>query len=328
MNSGLPPVKLAAQDRATGMPKDAEETEHGEACTPEEWRAKLQALGDERGFFRALGDSHSALFVERGDTLIVTFENLDHVYQRGIDRMPWGYSFVEANGWSMLGLMAHGFTWYRDSDVYAFFDELRDNGFFDKFRKVVFYGASMGGYAAAAFSSASPGATVIAISPQATLRKDIAPWETRYRKAWRRDFSNQYGFAPDMVATASEVYLFYDPLAPLDAMHAALFSGDNVSKLRCRYFGHRIATIWVQMGVLKTIIHECVDGTLNPPRFYALLRRRRDNMKYQRNMLARLQEAGRPDLVVTFCEAILARRRAPKFRQALRLAQAQLRNEA
>ncbi len=306
------------------MPRDAEEPVLPDEASPDEWRAHLEEVGAREGFFRGIGVRHSALYVERGDTLIVTFENLDHVYERGIDRMPWGYGFVAANGWSMLGMMAHGFTWYRDEDVYAFFDDLRDSGFFSQFKRVIFYGASMGGYAAAAFSAAAPGATVITISPQATLSREIAPWETRYRKAWRRDFSTRYGYAPDMVAEARRMVLFYDPIEPLDAMHAALFTGPNVMKLRCRYFGHRIATLWVRMDVLKPIIHDCVDGTITPARFYTYLRGRRDDMKYQRNMLGRLQERGNPVRVAMLCEAILARRGAPRFRQALKAARAEL----
>ena len=306
------------------MPRDGEDIDPTDETSPEAWHANLEKIGARDGFFRSLGRQHSALYVERGDTLIVTFENLDHVYERGIDRMPWGHSFVEANGWSMLGMMAHDWTWYRDDDVHDFFDELRDTGFFQQFQRVIFYGASMGAYAAAAFSAASPGATVILISPQATLSREVAPWETRYRKAWRRDFSTRYGYAPDMVGNAQRVFLFYDPLAPLDGMHAALFSGPNVSKLRCRYFGHRIASTWVRLGILKPTIQNCVDGTLTPAAFYTSLRKRRDDMKYQRAMLARLQEANRPELVVRLCEAILARRGAPRFRQAMKAALAEI----
>ena len=309
------------------MPKDAELESLANAGRPE-WRARLKQIGAREGFFRRLGKEHSALYVERGDTLIVTFENLDHVYDRGEDKMPWGYGFVEARGWSMLGMMAHGWTWYRDSDVLDFFDELRDDGFFLKFKRVIFYGASMGGYAAAAFSAASPGSTVIAISPQATLSRDVAPWETRYRKAWSREFTNRYGYAPDMSQDAEKMYLFYDSTSPLDAMHAALFAGPNVRKYRCRRFGHRIASMWGRMGILKPIILDCVDEKLTSARFYSYLRTRRENPKYQRAMLDNLRAAGRPGRVVGYCRAVLARRRAPKFRQAMKDALAELEGEA
>ncbi|NNF89736.1 MAG: phosphoadenosine phosphosulfate reductase [Boseongicola sp.] len=306
------------------MPRDSTAPDHGDPPSPEDWRAHLEEIGTRDGFFRRLGEMHSALHVERGDTLIVTFENLDHVYDRGENRMPWGYGFVETNGWSMLGLMAHGWTWYRDEAVHDFFDGLRKAGFFSKFKRVIFYGASMGGYAAAAFSAAAPGATVILISPQATLSRDVAPWETRYRKSWRRDFASRYGYAPDMTSEADHVYLFYDPVAPLDAMHAALFSGGNVSRFRCRYFGHRIASMWARTGILKPVIHACIDGSITPAFFYGHLRARRQDMKYQRAMLSRLQEARHWKRIVRLCEAVLARQRAPRFRRALKEARTAL----
>lgn len=291
-----------------------------------DWRNSLRQLGQERGFFEDLGEQHSALFVEGGDTLIVTFENLDHVYKFTDDRMPWGYGFVTGRGWSMLGLMAHDWTWYRDEAVFDFFDRLRDEGFFKRFKKVVFYGASMGGYAAAAFSSAAPGSTVILISPQATLCRETAPWEYRYLKAWRRNFNTRYGYAPDYLGAAKDAYLFFDPRMPQDAMHATLFHGDNLTKFRCRFFGHRMASLWLQMGVLKDVIDGCVEGTLTRARFYALMRNRRQSGRYMREFLDVLEAKDNPRRIAYFCEALLNRRRGPRFRQALKQANERLAN--
>lgn len=293
-----------------------------------DWRKNLRALGEENGFYEELGDQHTALFFEGGDTLIVTFENLDHVYKFTEDRMPWGHGFVTKQGWSMLGLMAHDWTWYRDEAVFDFFDRLRDEGFFKGFKKVVFYGASMGGYAAAAFSAAAPGATVILISPQATLCRETAPWEYRYLKAWRRNFNTRYGYAPEYLKSAKAAYLFFDPRMPQDAMHATLFQGDNLTKFRCRFFGHRMASLWLQMGVLKQVIVGCVDGTLTPNAFYGLMRNRRSSGRYLREFLATAEEKGNPRRIAYFCQAVLNRRRGPKFRQALRQANKTLEKRA
>lgn len=292
--------------------------------TRAEWQEKLRQMGRDEGFCEDIGTEHTALFVRRSDTLIVTFENLDHVFENNENRLPWAFDFIERRNWSILGLMAHGWTWYRDESVFDFFDRLRDEGFFDGFKKVVFYGASMGAYAAAAFSAACPGATVFAISPQATLDRDIAAWETRYRGAWGRNYKSRYGYAPEMSAAAAQVHLFYDPRWQLDAMHAALFQGDNVLKYHSRFFGHRIASLWIQLGILKPLVEAAVDGTLHPDLYYKALRARRDNARYQREMLDRLEKMKRPGLVVQYCEAILARRRGPKFRQALKRARAAL----
>lgn len=295
-------------------------------------RAEAQAvhaqLGEDAGFYREIGHEHSALFVEGNATLLITFENLDHVADRDEDRLPWGYNFVTGQGWSMLGMMAHGWTWYRDEAVYSFFDELRDTGFFDRFDQVVFYGGSMGAYAAATFARAAPGATVIAISPQATLSREIAPWETRYHKVWKRDFGRNslYSYAPDGAATAEQVYLFYDPSAPLDAMHAALFQGDNIRRFNCRRMGHRIASLWLQMGILKDIVGACVDGSLTDHQFYAALRARRQSARYERELLDAVLAKDRPALTRRLCRAVLARRRGPRFRRALAEAEARLKD--
>lgn len=286
--------------------------------TKDEWRMQLACLADkENGFFSDIGKEHSALYVPRGKTLVVTFDNLDHVYERSDDRLPWGFSFVESRGWSVLGLMAHDWTWYRDEKVFDFFDRLTKDGFFKGFDRVVFYGASMGAYAACVFSAAAPGADVICISPQATIDRDIASWETRYKKVWHRNFKNRYGYGPEMVNSAKSVTLFYDPTSHLDAMHAALFQGKNVQKIKCRYMGHRIASLWQAMGVLKPIVEGSIEGTITPTEIYRLFRARHDCVRYQKEMLTRLQNENRHSLLVRYCRHILSKRRGPHFRNAM-----------
>jgi pimeloyl-ACP methyl ester carboxylesterase len=287
------------------------------------WNAELRALGEAHGFFEDLGRDHTALFVKSGPTLIVTFENLDHVFEHGT-RLPWGFDFVQSQGWSILGLMAHDWTWYRDKDVFAFFNRLRDEEFFDQFERVVFYGASMGAYAACAFSAACPGATVVAISPQATLERDLCSWEKRYQKAWKRDFTSQYGYAPEMVRKAREVFIFYDPLEAPDAMHAALFQGPNITKLKCRFQGHRIASGLIQMGLLKPVVGACVDGTLNTTEFYKMLRVRRTFRRYLRELIHKIDIERHPLMVARLAEYVLAQGAGPVFRKKLNAANALL----
>ncbi|NCU19284.1 phosphoadenosine phosphosulfate reductase [Candidatus Falkowbacteria bacterium] len=299
------------------MPDTAQMTKH-------EWRRELMQIGEARGFYRELGAQHTALHVRAGDTLVVTFDNLDHAFENGEGRMPWGFHFVQSRGWSILGLMAHDWTWYRDDAVHDFFDHLRDDGFFSQFRRVVFYGASMGGYAAAAFSAASPGATVIAISPQATLDRGITPWETRYEKAWPRDFSGRYGFAPASLNVAGQVYLFYDPLAPLDAQHAALFDQPGMTVLKCRLMGHRIASAMQGMGILKPVIEAAIDGQLTRHDFYHQLRQRRTFTRYFKSLRKMLEARGNPWLTFVLCRYYLERWRGPKFRAAMNDARAEL----
>jgi len=284
------------------------------------WQARITAIREPDGFYENLGDTHSALFVRRGQTLIVSFETRTDVYRHGENRLPFGLGKDQPTDWSVLGVMAHAATWYRDDAVYDFFDRLHRDGFFEQFDQVVFFGISMGAYAACAFSRAAPGCTVICISPQATLDRDIAPWESRFRPGWRQNFSAAYGYAPDMIARADKVFLFYDPTMALDAMHAVLFQGANLSKFKCRFMGAQIGAIWQAMQIHDEVVERAIDHDLPAPVFYRLMRKRHDYSPYQKEILARLREQEKHELLVRYCRAVLTRRRAPTFRHEMNAA--------
>ncbi len=237
------------------------------------------------------------------------------------DRRPWGFSFIEAENWSMLGVMANGWTWFRDGAVTQEFDRLRDSGFFAKFSRVVFYGASMGGYAAAAYSAAAKDATVVAISPQSTLDKSVVPWEMRYKKAWERDFTGPYGDAALASQQAKSVHLMYDPYIVADAAHAARFTGANVTHWRCPLLGHRLGSSLSQMGILREIARKSIAGELDGRTFYRLLRKRHNFPRYQRELANRALEMNRPDLAARVCNYVIARQESKYFeKMAIRIA--------
>lgn len=266
-----------------------------EAAPDNDWAQIAKQLAGKDGFYTAQG-AHSFLYIPRGKTLVVTFDNLDIAMNKRDTRRPWGFEFIEKQGWSMLGVMAGGWTWYRDPWVEAEFDRLATEGFFTQFERVVFYGASMGGYAAAAFCAAHPGADVVVISPQSTLDKAIVPWETRYKVAWDKDFSGKYGDAAAASRTARQVTILYDPYEPLDAGHADRFEAENAVKLRTPLMGHRLGSSLHQMGILNPIILSALDGTLTEGQFYSRLRARRTFPRYQRELFARAVDKGHKGL--------------------------------
>ena len=122
-------------------------------------------LADKQGFSQVM-TRHIGLFYPRGDTLIVGFDNMKS-RDMPPPAFPWGYNAIAAQGYSHLGIMmARRNDWFRHKDLDAFFDGLRWQGFFDQFRRVVFFGASMGGYGALSFCSACPFADVVVFAPQ------------------------------------------------------------------------------------------------------------------------------------------------------------------
>lgn len=218
----------------------------------------------------------SALFAMRGsERLVVSFDNLSTVRDRSPARDTWGGAFLRERGWSSLGILAYAANWYRDPDLFAFLEGLRDDGFFRQFREVAFTGTSMGGYAACAFAGLSPGATVVAFSPQSTLAKRLVPWEKRFNRGRKEDWSGPYADGAAEVREARRVYLVYDPFVAGDRRHAERFHGPQVVRLRAVCSGHRTVVFLRKAEILKEVMAGGIEGSLTADAFYRAYRARR-----------------------------------------------------
>ncbi|MGC9418543.1 MAG: phosphoadenosine phosphosulfate reductase [Rhodovulum sp.] len=253
-------------------------------------------LGGGAGVVEPLGPDHAAIRAEDDAVLLVTFERARDILAHGPGGRPLAAALAEDPGWSRLTVVARGETWFRDRAVFAFFDRLIDEGYFDRFDRVVFYGDGMCGHAAAAFSVAAPGAKVVALAPQATLDPARAGWDPRFATARRLDFTSRFGFAPDMVEAAELAMIVYDPLIPLDAMHAALFRGPNVVRARTPLCGEGLEGHLRAMGVLSELIDAAGEGQLSAQVFHRLFRARRQYPPYLSALMERAARAGRPGL--------------------------------
>jgi hypothetical protein len=282
-----------------------------------EWLGALRKIGEEHGFAEPMGKSHAAVFVEEGDTLLVAFETMAGIETLSDTRTPIGFDMVRAAGWSSLSLLSHGDTWFRDPRVYAFFDQMLDDGFFDDFEQVLFYGAGPCGYAAAAYSITSPGARVLMLQPQATLDPRVAEWDDRFVEERRRDFTSRYGFAPEMLDAAERGYVVYDPRERLDAMHSALFEQANVTRFRAPFMGSSLQSDFRTLDLLPGLLTASADGTLDTRLFSSMMRSRRDHSPYLRRLLHKLDMDGRTGLTRLLCNNVVSRMHAPRFRRRL-----------
>ena len=282
-----------------------------------EWKDALARVAEECGMYQVLGDQHFATFVEEKNTLLVTFETVEGIRTLSDNAHPLGFDMIRALGWSHLCIVSDGDTWFRDPVIYGFFDRLIDDGFFEGFDQVVFYGAGPCGYAAAAFSVASPGSTVIAVQPQATLDPRMTEWDDRFTEMRRTAFDDRYSYAPDMLDAAAQAFVLYDPYQHLDAMHAALFRRKNVTRLRMPLMGGALQTSLIQMQILYRLIAQAGYGKLTAQSFFKMYRARRDNKAYLRKILNHLNVNNRDGLNILFCKHVLSRMAAPRFRHRL-----------
>jgi len=263
------------------------------------WLAEMrQGRGQRGGHKRPTGfyvnfRKFAAVHVARGsDVLVVSFDNLSAVNDPSLERGAWGDKFYAEKQWSSLGILAFSANWYRDDVLFDYLESLRDQGFFQRFQKVVFTGTSMGGYAACAFSGLAPGATVLAYSPQSTLKKDLVPWETRFNRGRKQDWSGRYSDAAALTGAAEKVYLCYDPYMQGDKAHADRFSGDNIIHLHSNYVGHKTVVFLRRAGILKQVTNMCVTGEMTAHIFNHLYRARRKLPWYYMALLDMAMERG------------------------------------
>lgn len=291
-----------------------------------EWLAQLSEIATAAGEFRALGPRHIMTCIDQmpdddgaaPTTLLVTFETMQGIQLQSDIGQPLGWDMVRGQNWSHLGVISDGDTWFREPHVYALFDQLTDEGYFEAFDRVIFYGAGPCGYAAAAFSVAAPGARVLAVQPQATLDPRITEWDNRFTHLRRTSFTDRYGYAPDMLDAADQAFVIYDPAQDLDAMHAALFTRPNVTKLRLRYMGGALQGDLIAMGVLEDLLVGLADATLDLKQFARIARARRDHRSYLRNLIGHTDVAQRPYLAMLVCRNVVERLKMPRVRQRLR----------
>ncbi|MGR3503712.1 phosphoadenosine phosphosulfate reductase [Pseudaestuariivita sp.] len=282
-----------------------------------DWTAALTQIASEHGFFQDLGPKHMSTYVDRGNVLLVTFETRQGIQALSDSGQPLGFELVREMDWSHLCVVSEGDTWFRDPAVYEYFDNLTDDGFFDEFESVLFYGAGPCGYAACAFSVSTPGAKVVAVQPQATLDPQDAGWDDRFTEMRRTDFTSRYGFAPDMLEAAHQVHLIHDPFVQLDAMHAALFRAPNVTQLRMPLMGEALQSDLLEMEQLFDVLSLACKERLTPARFAKRLRARREHRPYLRALLSRLDRDDRPGLARLLCRNVIARMPAPQFERRL-----------
>ena len=257
------------------------------------------------------------------DVLAVTFDNLSSVGEYDPPQ-PWLRWRMEQAGISLLGIMATRKDWYRNADTPDLIAALRDAGLFSRFRRMVFVGASMGGFSALAYAPMVPGAAVLAFSPQSTLARNLAPFERRYRYAARKwDWSDPaYLDGAEAGSTGAEVTLVYDPFVKEDRTHALRIVGPDVRHVHVPLMGHRAIRQIKAVGGLQELIEGVIRGAPDWPAFWRTFRARRAQVSWQRALVAEVRARGHDRLLPGALAALRASNPESGFarREARRIA--------
>ena len=243
-------------------------------------------------------------FIRRSDTLLVSFDNLSSVGEYAPPQ-PWLSHLAGRLNLSILGIMASQKDWYRNTDTPKMIRDLRDAGLFDGFAKVLFVGASMGGYAALAYASLVPGAAILAFSPQTSLSRAVVPFEKRYHYGQRKWDWNSAEFvdAAQCLAPGTKVYLAYDPFVLEDRAHAYRIPG--AQHIRLSHMGHRAIRQVKDLGALTEMIGAVAAGTFEPLSLAKALRPRRGDLQWRRELFAEAERRGHQKLALAAARLLL-----------------------
>lgn len=283
----------------------------------DDWFDALDVLSEEHGSFEPLGADHVALLTDAGPRLLVTFETYPEIAATSENDEPRGFHFVKRLGWSHLAIIARGKSFFRAQEIYRYFDRLIDDGFFEDFDRVLFFGTHEAGYAACAYSVCAPGAQVLALRPFATLSPRVALWDDRFPEARRLDWTKRFGYAPNMLDAVNHAFIIYDPRVREDAMHGALFARDNVTLLWARGAGPALEGMLDGIGALNKLIVMAMDGVLNETNFAQLYRKRHENFPYMRALDRLVFGKGKVGLSKKICTKMMEERPHRFFRNRL-----------
>lgn len=123
----------------------------------------------------------------------------------------------------------------------------------------VAYGSSMGAFAAISFGARLGCDTVVAISPQVSISREVVPWETR----WKRESSERTAPVPNAanhLQNDQKLHLVYDPFVTLDRKHAelvetiALSRGATVINHKFAFSGHQTLRTLMQANLLPCLL--------------------------------------------------------------------------
>ena len=142
------------------------------------------------------------------------------------------------------------------------------------FKRIIAYGASMGGYGAALYAAEFNVEFGILIAPQYEIRPDLPPNEQRWmREAQKIAFSNR--------TIASELsgrvpfYVIFDSCSR-DLAHVELFEQvTDVIRVPVPFGDHTPGVMLVQVGMLKDLVFDIINGRFDYNLFMKTLRQNR-----------------------------------------------------
>jgi hypothetical protein len=235
------------------------------------------------------------------EACFVTFEAYSELAT--LDRPGFGEHFLRNRRIDALHFISRDNDWYQLAEL----PEACGLAFqlAQRYRRVVAYGSSMGGYAAIRFGGWVGAHTAFALSPQFSIDPKRVPFETR----WAREGRRVRFIHEEDARTVPMAVAVYDPLITADARHVELLRKlTTVADVRLPCSGHPSTGYLANLGLLSRSLMALARGSFSAPKLQKVARqRRKESAEFFVNLALRSRGARRQ---ADFGEQ--AARRAPK----------------
>ena len=207
------------------------------------------------------------------ELLVVSFSPLVDEKQVSTKESGFGRSFFQSRKISCVYVIPTWNHWYQYEYVSDALEVIRLLS--RKFKKVVVYGVSMGGYAALKYANYLNSSAVISISPQAAITGDRSEFDKRFSKFWDKiEYkSDAWLFESNQPINTT---VFYDKYHSLDNEHAEIISRHikHAKMIGLPFSGHEVFAVLNESGILSDFIYSLMNGSAD---FAKLLRLYRNN---------------------------------------------------
>jgi hypothetical protein len=252
------------------------------------------------------GDIRVALSrVDGSPNVVATFSN----FTAGGHEDYFGQGYLERRGFSVLYFVARQSIWWQTPEMATGLAAAR-TALAGLGQPVVTYGSSMGGYGALLFARDLGATHIVAASPQVTIGNRML-----LKQEWSTQIDCQPILRDDIEATlgAAAVDVIFDPAHRMDRAHVEILDRAAAAHgVTCRHYvtpfgGHNSLEYLRRAGILSTIAHRLIAGTLPVAEFRTQVRAtRRENAEYCSAGRALLLAHGKPNWAARLADPALA----------------------
>ena len=226
----------------------------------------------------------------QSDTLVVSFSSFSGEKGR---HSRFGYPFLGNKGFAAVYVVAKLNHWWQTPDMDEAAHHIRRVA--RRYRRVVTYGSSMGGFGALLMADAVGATHVLAVSPQTVLSDPRVPLKAQWQTFISQRPIIRDGVR-DRLPERCTVTVLYDPSARRDRSHVQHIADlPGVTGFAAPFGSHKILRVLQEMGIVSDVTVRLINGNLDSGEFRRLFRDgRRRSPSYLTYLALQCAKRGHP----------------------------------